>query len=119
MVFSYYCLTSLLKFCSVCTVGTHIFENAAKDLDLNEQVLIVLKFNTFSVSSIAHDMMPVCSAVSAVWFYSDEHCKYCSVLLYIICYSYLICYLIKTTAITTSILLIDFLVYNLKIFISC
>ena len=42
MLFSYYCLTTLLNSCSVCAAGTHIFENAAKNFRF-KQVSSLLK----------------------------------------------------------------------------
>ena len=36
--------------------------------------------NTFTASSVARCMTPVCGAVFVVWFFSGEHRKYCSAL---------------------------------------
>ena len=41
MIFSYYCLTLLLNFCSVCAAGTHSFENAAKYFRFIQHVFVI------------------------------------------------------------------------------
>ena len=52
IVFSYYCLTSLLNSCSVCIAGTHIFENAAKVFRFKQRVFVIR--NYYAMTSYKH-----------------------------------------------------------------
>ena len=52
MVFSYYCLTLLLNFCSECAAGTHIFENAAKYFRFKQRVFVIK--NYYATTSYRH-----------------------------------------------------------------
>ena len=52
MVFSYYCLTLLRNFCSVCVAGTHSFENAAKCFRFKPHVFVIK--NYYAMTSYKH-----------------------------------------------------------------